>query len=109
MRKRGAKSGPRVRARRVYANAANRTADSVSKARMMKAKDETTYAWVSATQKEERGRDAFEVAVYAGYVATVVVAIGQFALVAKPLLHALRTAHHHHTHKGHSIEGTRPS
>ena len=75
----------------------------------MKDGEETTYALLRATQKEEKRRDAFETGVYGIYIVTAVVAIWQFAAVAKPLPKVAHTPHHNHPHKVHMVTGSRPS
>jgi hypothetical protein len=75
----------------------------------MKKGEESTYALLAAAQEKEKGHDLFETGVYAVFTLITVIAIWQFAAVAKPLPKALRASLHHHVHKAHFATGSRPS
>jgi hypothetical protein len=75
----------------------------------MKKGEESTYTLLADAQEKEKGQDLFETVVYAVFTLITVLAIWQFAAVAKPLPKALRASLHHHVHKVHSATGSRPS
>jgi hypothetical protein len=75
----------------------------------MKKGEESTYALLSAVREKEKRHDLFETGVYAVFTLITVLAIWQFAAVAKPLPKALRASQHHHIHKVHFSAGSRPS
>lgn len=74
----------------------------------MKKGEESTYALLTAAQEKEKGRDLFETGVYTVFTFITVLAIWQFAAVAKPLPKALRASLHRHVHKVHFAAGSRP-
>jgi hypothetical protein len=75
----------------------------------MKKGEESTYALLSAAQEKEKGHDLFETGVYTVFILTTVLAIWQFAAVAKPLPKAIGASLHHHVHKAHFTTAPRPS
>jgi hypothetical protein len=75
----------------------------------MKKGEESTYALLTSARENEKGHDLFEIGVYAVFTLTTVLAIWQFAAVAKPLPKALRASLHHHVHKTHFAADSRPS
>ena len=75
----------------------------------MKKGEESTFALLTAAQEKEKRHDLFETGVYTVFALTTVLAIWQFAAVAKPLPKALKASLHHHVHKAHFAYGTRPS
>jgi hypothetical protein len=75
----------------------------------MKKGEESTYALLTAEQEKEKGQDLFETGVYTIFTLITVLAIWQFAAVAKPLPKALRASLHHHVHKAHFPTSSRPS
>jgi hypothetical protein len=74
----------------------------------MKKGEKTTYALFAAEQEKEKGRNSFEDGVYAVFTLMTVLAIWQFAAVAKPLPKALGASVHHRVHKAHFAAGSRP-
>ena len=71
----------------------------------MKTGEESTYALLTAAEEKEKGRDFFEIGVYAVFALSTLLAIWQFAAIAKPLPKTV----HHHTHKAHPALEARPS
>lgn len=74
----------------------------------MKTGEDSTYALLTAAEEREKGSDFFETGVYAALVLSTLLAIWQFAVIAKPLPRTGLSAHHH-GHKAHFALDARPS
>lgn len=81
--------------------------EPLSKINIMNKGEGFTYALFA--RSEEKGRDLLEAAVYAVFILSVLLAIGQFATEAKPLPSNQEMSIHHRVHKHHLAQKTGPA
>ena len=75
----------------------------------MKKGEQSTYALLTAALEKEKGHDLSETGIYTVLTLITMLAIWQFAAVAKPLPKTVGAALHHRLHKAHLAAGSRPS